>query len=242
MTRGKAAIWRIDLGEAAPAATALLPLLSVAERQRAPGFARTADREAFVRAHAALRLLLSASLGRPPASIPFGVPEPEGKPRVEPQVLGGKTLDFSLSHSGSSGVIGIVQGGGTIGVDLEARGAPADWRALADRHFTADERRWLLAQPTSKQGFRFLQIWTRKEAYLKAIGKGFSRNPAAFRSRLDSDGAVVGSAFDPAGRLLPQWRVVPLDRSPVAACAILDFDPGALPATDFDWRAAETGR
>ena len=118
---------------------------------------------------------------------------------------------------------------------------PADWRALAEHHFTDDERRWLLAQPATRQGFRFLQCWTRKEAYLKAIGQGFSRSSTTFRCRLDDEGNIVGSAFDAAGRLSPQWHVVPLDKAPIAACAILDFDPGALSVTDFDWRAAGKG-
>jgi len=241
MARPRVGLWRIDLGKGAPATAPLLALLDAGERRRAAAFVRSADGDAFVRSHAALRLLLAARLKRQPDAIPLGVPEPDGKPRVEPQYLAGKALDFSLSHSGTEALVGIVEGGGQIGVDLEARGLPADWRALAERHFTADERRWLLALPPTEQGFRFLQIWTRKEAYLKAIGKGFSRPPSSFRCRLDEDGAVVGTAHDGAGRALPRWRVVRLDRPPVAACAVIDVGT-PLEIRTFHWPRAAPSR
>ncbi|HKY95915.1 MAG TPA: 4'-phosphopantetheinyl transferase superfamily protein, partial [Kiloniellales bacterium] len=182
--------------------------------------------------------LLAGILKRPPAAIPIGVTEPDGKPRVESHALAGRPLDFSLSHSGRQALVGIAIGTGHIGVDLEARGVPADFRALAQRNFTAEEQRWLFAAPAATQGLRFLQCWTRKEAYLKAIGKGFSRNPSLFRCRIDSDGAVVGLAHDAGGRPQARWQTLPLDESDVAACAVVDFDAAAIRIERFDWKSA----
>jgi 4'-phosphopantetheinyl transferase len=242
MTAISAGAWRVDLDAKAPPEPRLLALLDAAERKRAAAFARAGDRRAFVRSHAALRLLLSKVLGRPAETIPIGVIEEDGKPKVQAHWLARRSVDLSLSHSAGHALVGIVVGQGQIGVDLEARAAPADYRALAQRHFTADEQRWLLALPPAQQGFRFLQVWTRKEAYLKAIGKGFSRPPSSFRCRLDDAGAVVGTAHDAAGRSLPRWQVVALDTGTVAACAIVDFDATALRVHDFDWKIAATGR
>jgi 4'-phosphopantetheinyl transferase len=230
-------LWRIDLDAPAPPEQALVQLLDAGEQRRARALTDSALRSRFVRAHAALRMVLARLLGCRATEIPLGTDESEGKPRIERQWLQRRRLDFSLSHSGSQGIVGVAQGGGKVGVDLEARGAPGDFRALAERLFTPTELQWLWREPPARQGFRFLQCWTRKEAYLKAIGKGFSRRPDGFRCRLESDGSVTGSAFDAAGRPLPDWHCVPLDAQPLAACAVTDFPPTETAVETFAWPA-----
>ena len=230
-------LWRIDLAAPAPPERALVLLLDAGEQRRAQAFTDAELRRRFLKAHAALRLILCSLLGCRPGEIPFGTDEPDGKPRIERQWLMRRRLDFSLSHSGGQGLVGIAQGGGKVGVDLEAKGAPADFRALAERLFTPGELAWLWHEPPARQGFRFLQCWTRKEAYLKAIGKGFSRKPDGFRCRLDAAGNVLGTAYDAAGRALPGWQALPLDEPPTAACAIVDFAPVELSVETFAWPA-----
>jgi 4'-phosphopantetheinyl transferase len=230
-------LWRIDLDAPAPPEQALGQLLDDAEQGRALALADAGLRSRFLRAHASLRLILSSLLRCQSAEIPLGTDEPDGKPRIERAWLKRRQLDFSLSHSGSQALVGIAQGGGKVGVDLEARGAPAGFRALAERLFTPAELAWLWREPPAKQGFRFLQCWTRKEAYLKAIGKGFSRKADGFRCRLDAAGNVLGSASDASGRALSDWQALPLDEPPTAACAVVDFAPVDLSVETFAWPA-----
>ena len=157
------------------------------------------------------------------------------KPQVDRELLNGIRLDFSLSHSGGVALIGIARDGGRIGVDVETRPASPDFLDIARRWFAREEIKWLTRQGEDEQGFLFLQCWTRKEAFLKATGDGLSGDLCAYRCQLHSDGSVGGSVFDANDRVLPEWRTIPLDERPIAACAVVDFEPTNVSLEAFDW-------
>jgi phosphopantetheinyl transferase len=249
-------IWRVSLGplggpgeadepDAGLHLAGLLSLLDAAERTRAGRFRRDSDRTAFIRAHAALRICLADQLGSAPEEVRFHTPA-GGKPMLDSALRAPSTLDFSLSHSGEFGLVGIAMAG-RIGVDIEQR-VPADALALARRWFAPEETAWLELLPTAERDRRFLECWTRKEAYLKALGLGLSGGLTVCRCELPgreaNEGAqarlpVTAYVGGLTGDRSPMWRFVPLDSPDAPACAAVDFQPSEVVIREFSWALQE---
>jgi 4'-phosphopantetheinyl transferase len=159
-------LWRIALdlppAELAVAAATLAP----DERERAARLARPALRDRFVAARGGVRAILAGYVGAPPGSLEL-VAAPGGKPALR----GGPR--FSVSHSDAIAVLA-VSGDREVGVDVEALRPVRDPDALARRWLPADELEAYLAARGDVPGEAFLRLWTRREAYLKALGVGIS--------------------------------------------------------------------
>lgn len=186
------------------------PGLSAAELRRAASFARPADRAAYATAHTALRQLLGGYLDRPPGALTFvrepcpGCAGPHGRPAVI-QAGGGPPLHFSLAHS--RGLIAVAVAPRVIGVDVERLPSPETVEACA-RALHPGEQAELAAAPPGERRAHFGRLWTRKEAYLKALGTGLSRHP-----RTD----YLGSDLS---RRPARWAVLDLPAGPEHAAAI----------------------
>lgn len=154
-------------------------LLSAEERLRADRRVRDSSRREFTVAHALKRLMLSEATGADPHSLRFAPRDSCGKPML----LGEPELDFSLTHTAGAVACAVVTGGGPdsgVGIDLEA----ADRRItldLADRFFAADETAWIRGQPQPEAAF--LAVWTLKEAFVKAAGRGLALGLTLFSVR-----------------------------------------------------------
>lgn len=160
-------------------------LLSPSERVRAAQFRLDRDRQWFIARRAFLREILGRSVGADPAGIEF-VRNEFGKPRVKDSAL-----YFSASHSSGLALIA-VSPAREIGIDVE-RIDPAFDRAAVARHFFSSSE----VRAASDSAEEFFRIWTRKEAYLKAIGAGFSLPPESFDVSIDPPGWLMES-FSPA--------------------------------------------
>ncbi len=138
--------------------------LSRLDRFRFPGAGRR-----FTLCRSALRAILSCVLhcGNSQISFPTGA---HGKPFAT--VCGSPApVDFSVSHSGSHGLIAISQNG-HVGVDVEERAPRRHLEGLIETVMGPEERAELSALSGRRQLHRFLRIWTFKEALLKASGTG----------------------------------------------------------------------
>jgi len=148
----------------------LLQPLSYDEWQRAGRFHRGRDRERFLAGRGALREILGMFLNVNPASFVFSYGE-FGKPQIAAPVAA-HSLQFDLAHSDSMVVYAIAQH--ELGVDLERIRAMDETEQIASRFFTPRENSSLLALPEQQRLEAFFNCWTRKEAYLKAIGSGLN--------------------------------------------------------------------
>lgn len=138
------------------------------ERARAARMLFSRDAKRFLCGRHLLYALLGEALGRQPAKIAL-VTDEFGKP-----ALAGAELHFNTSRSGSEALIGLSRAG-TIGVDIECVRTIDDADALARAHFTAAESARLCSDGSgAARGARFLEYWTRKEACVKALGRGLS--------------------------------------------------------------------
>lgn len=156
---GEVHLWHGDLDQIFARTPHLEIVLSEAERGRA--FARPRDRARFVAARGVLREILADCAGAQAArlEIETGV---WGKPFLARR----GEWRFNLAHSGSMAVWAVARGH-EVGVDIERARPLAP--ALVARFASAREQR-LIAGDTSHA----LPIWTRKEAYLKAVGRGLT--------------------------------------------------------------------
>jgi 4'-phosphopantetheinyl transferase len=158
-------IWRFPLTSQAP----LKLLLNEEERQRAERLRIPEKAHAFVVARARLRQILAGYLDLDPKTLRFTYGA-SGKP-----ALVGVTdaPAFNLAHSGNWGVCAVTNTG-EIGIDIETLSTELDHAKLAECFFSAAEKRCLQTCPAHRRRRLFFRIWTRKEAWLKGKGGGFS--------------------------------------------------------------------
>jgi 4'-phosphopantetheinyl transferase len=141
-------------------------LLSRAEQQRLDRFHFADHRRRYQIGHGALRLILGAYLGIDPAAVEFAQ-GPRGKP-----YLASKGPYFNLSHSGKLALIGLASH--EIGLDVEKVRHLESLTEIARKHFSPTEFAALSALEGDARELAFYRCWTRKEAYIKAIGEGLS--------------------------------------------------------------------
>lgn len=193
--------------------------MSVDELRRAERFLMDRHRVRFIAGRARLRALLARYLGRRPGELEFHY-EALGKPGLAPQqnTLG---LQFNFSNSHTLGLLAVSPRSEPLGADVEHLRELHDLLGLARRFFDASESEALLRLTDGAQRAAFFRLWTRKEAFLKAVGKGltFPLNE------------VVVSLGD-----IPAPRIVTIQGDPEAAAAWHLFH--LIP--DFDYVAAVT--
>ena len=146
----------------------LLQPLSYDEWQRAGRFRFERDRQRFLTGRGTLREILGVFLNVEPASFVFSNSE-FGKPQIAAPVAA-HSLHFNLAHSDSIALFAIAKH--ELGVDLECIRAMDETDQIASRFFSRREKRCLLSLPAEQRLEAFFNCWTRKEAYLKAIGSG----------------------------------------------------------------------
>jgi phosphopantetheinyl transferase len=146
--------------------------LSFEERVRRDRFHFEADRRDFTIAHDLLRRALSKHTGIASADLRFAT-SGHGKPSIDsadPQL---RALSFSLSHTRGF-VACAVTSHAPLGIDVEQVGQSQNVREVANRYFSEKEAAWLRRSPDELRSVRFAELWTLKEAFLKAIGVGLS--------------------------------------------------------------------
>lgn len=164
-------VWRASLQVEESHLLTLLSLLSEDEQARAKRFHFAKDSHRFIVARSMLRTILGRYLNTSAQRLQFSY-GPTGKPILAiPQ--GDQTLCFNLSHSGQV-VLYAVAWNREVGVDVEQIRPERDWQSIAARFFAPQEQEALnqLAPDLQLQGF--FNGWTRKEALLKAMGKGLT--------------------------------------------------------------------
>lgn len=161
-----------------PAWPVLHALLNDEEQRQAASFYQLADRHSYIAAHALLRQVLTGWFGRPPQAWRFAAGE-HGKP----ELAAGENLPdirFSLSHARGMVLVSVAHGI-EVGADAAEVANDGVSREIAERYFAPQEAAALRAL-TNDEAFheRFAVLWALKEAFLKAIGTGLSRDLASF--------------------------------------------------------------
>ena len=173
---GEVHLWQLSIKDVLRTQSigTLCYLLSEDERGRAAAYRSDSRRQLFIIGRAGLRLILSALMpGIPPQSIRFTTGA-EGKPMLEDASC---PLQFNLSHSHDAIVIAVTTGQ-TVGVDIENMKARSRMADIAQHYFHPQEAQVIteaLAAGDEQSALRlFYKVWTLKEAFIKADGKGMA--------------------------------------------------------------------
>jgi 4'-phosphopantetheinyl transferase len=201
-------VWRIGLAWPDVVVNSLKVCLSGEETNRAASFHFARDQRRFVIHRAILRRLLASYLGSR-AEVVRLLPGLNGKPFVSGQDMP-EGIRFNCSHSGDLGLIVIAQGC-ELGVDLEQHRHLNDAEDLAKAFFSDSEIKELNDLPRSLKTVGFFNCWTRKEAFVKAIGLGLSFPLNRFSVSLTpgQPAALLDVAED--HEAMKKWTIASLD-------------------------------
>jgi len=160
-------LWWLDLDSWAAQDPTWDLMLTHEELQRAQAFAFPHLQHRYRATRALLRVILAHYCGRDPRELAL-LRSTAGKPRIEQC----GNLDFNLSHSGPSALVAVTRGQSRrvpVGIDLEHLRSDLDWQGISSQIFHPVEQAALCAEDWRT----FFTLWTRKEAWLKAVGTGW---------------------------------------------------------------------
>ena len=197
-------LWRVDLEAIRSNEFRWQELLSSDEITRAARFHFADDRQRFVASRAWLRTILAAFLVAEPSELNFSYSKNQ-KPFLG-SAYAESGISFNISHSGGIGLYAFARRR-EIGVDVEQIRRGFDVESIADRFFSASEREKLAALPESEKVDAFFRCWTRKEAYIKAIGEGLSLPLSQFDVSLEALETNALLATRPDSSEAGQWSI-----------------------------------
>lgn len=166
-------IWQIYIDIPAASIQSLKNTLDTQELERYQRLHKK-HQQSFLVSHIACRQILAQYLNLSAKQINYKKNK-YGKPQLDHDT----TICFNMSHSHNYAIIAI-SNHADVGVDIEFIKEKPSWEKIARRFFHPNEIAYLLDQDTNKQKTTFFQIWTRKEAYIKALGTGFATPFSSF--------------------------------------------------------------
>jgi 4'-phosphopantetheinyl transferase len=216
---GELRLWAIALDPPPEAVAALSKLLAPDEQERAARFRFDIHRRRYAVGRGALRRLLGRELGLVPEAVAFEY-GPRGKPFLAARHAGAN-LQFNLSNSEDLALVGFLHGR-EVGVDVEFLKPMPDAEEIGERFFSIPEREVLKRVAKAEKEIAFFNAWTRKEAYLKAVGEGLAVALDSFDVTLapGEPARMLALNGDPAAA--ERWFYLHLDPQPryVGAVAI----------------------
>lgn len=228
---GEIQVWKIPLVGQPGEESRLKEILSPDERVQAGRFHFTHDQRRFVIRRAVLRQLLAASLEIAPQEVrlEFGA---YGKPFVSGQ-SDDEALRFSCSHSADWALIAVTRGL-ELGVDLEQHRTMTDAEDVARNYFAETEIHELAALPPAFKTAGFFNCWTRKEAFIKALGLGLSFPLDRFAVSLSPAKPAKLLMVKDDSAVLGKWSLISLDVLPDYSAALV-FEGKNTSIKRFAW-------
>ena len=213
---GEIHVWRVDLDQPEEVVQQFRSTLEDDELQRADRFHFERDRRAFTVSRGFLRQVLSRYLTARPDALRFAY-GPYGKPALNGEHKQ-SSLRFNMSHSRGMGLVA-VSDTKELGVDVEYIRADFATEDIARRFFSPHEVAAFNGLSQELRVAAFFRCWTRKEAYIKAIGRGLSQPLDGFDVTLapEAPAALLRADEDDASR----WSLSDIDVGTDYAAALV---------------------
>lgn len=230
LSDGEVHVWRAGLEEDESQVEKYLALLSADEKARAARLVFANHRARFITARGILRSLLGQYSHTPPQALTFAYSE-HGKPALSTSQL----PNFNLSHSENQAVY-VFGLDGRLGIDIEMHDLQTEKQTIANRFFSPNEAA-ALARVSESQGEMtraFYCCWTRKEAFIKALGAGLSCPLDAFEVTFLAGEPPALLRLDLPGEMRENWQlfdISPLDRFSAAVAT----DVAVTKLRTFEW-------
>ncbi len=167
ISRNEIHIYRSSLESTAEKLKEFELLLSPDELQKAYRYKFEKDRDHYITGRALLRSILGKYLNQAPDEIIFCYSD-KGKP-----IMKNSNIKFNLAHSGGKAVFAFSENA-EVGIDIEYMRELPDALEIAKRFFSDEEFNEFLKVSEDEIREAFFNCWTRKEAFIKAVGEGLS--------------------------------------------------------------------
>lgn len=184
----KVAIWSVDLDTPDELVDRLARGLDDEERGRAGRFFRSEDGRRWMVARAALRCILADVLAIPGEALRF-----DRTGAGKPAVIGVDDLDFSVSHADRLCLIAVARGA-RVGIDFERVAPHLNLEAFAQDFLCPAEL--ALVRGSDDRQRTLYRFWTRKEAFVKALGIGFFVPPNQIDVSVEARPKLLGCRAD----------------------------------------------
>lgn len=221
---GEVHLWRFDLDCVWTQQS--VALLSAEERARGARFRFEAHRRRFVAGRTVVRTILGRYLDREPRDLEFRY-SPQGKPALRSC----SNLTFSLSHSDTLALLA-VGSVDPLGVDVERIHVIPEMDAIARRTFSPREASEVLSSVGPMRAMKFFRCWTRKEAFVKALGAGLSIDLSEFEVSLGAHPRILSIHGDASEA--EKWTMRQVEPAPgyLASVAVRS---ASIDLSCFDW-------
>lgn len=223
MTAKFVEVWHGDILSEASDQQSYYQYLNAEEQEKAASFIRPELQQKYIKTRGVLRAVLGNYLNEKPQQVNIKIAE-YGKPFVD------DGLFFNLSHTGNKFVIA-VSNVGELGIDLEQYKRRKNLQGLVKKCFSEVEILYWQGLSGQQQMIAFYQFWVRKEAFVKAIGRGIAIgleqcevNPQQ-QSRFLSIPESYGDVTD--------WKIVDVALNKEDVCALVVKD------MSFDYKQTE---
>lgn len=209
-------IWEVDLNGSLP--TDMIHYLSIEEQERAFKFRFEKDRKRWTVSRVAMRKILSRYLAISAHEIKFDYTS-FGKPYVT-----GSKIIFNLTHSGDRALLAVSLIS-EMGIDIEMKKV-IDFKRLIPRFFSEAEANAVVQSDDLQMSGSFYRVWTRKEAFIKAVGGGLSMPLQKFSVSTRMNNPIRIERIDWAPQQTSEWTLIGLNRYPnyEAALAVRSLD------------------
>ncbi|OAI13115.1 4-phosphopantetheinyl transferase [Methylomonas lenta] len=190
----------------------LLAILSESERQKAESFNIAVMRQRYIAVRALLRQTLASYLPEQPINLSFET-SVHGKP-----YLACRSLHFNISHTADILMIAVANFA-DIGIDIEVIKPRSSLDSLAARCFSTLELQEWQQLPPAQRLAAFYSLWTKKEAFVKAVGRGIALGLEQCEVEMCSQGQLraIPEEYGAAG----DWQITELPIDPPACAALV---------------------
>ncbi|HEX2328187.1 MAG TPA: 4'-phosphopantetheinyl transferase superfamily protein [Candidatus Angelobacter sp.] len=201
-------IWKIDLRNAEAVTLADPGLLSPDEADRAARFRFARDRQRFIAGRIAMRRILAGYANVSPREVVFSYGT-DGKPELS-GALQQCGLKFNLSHSRDLGLLAVTKCL-NVGIDVEWIDDKFPTQEIAQQFYSAAEIRRFQELDSLSRVAGFYECWTRKEAYIKALGGGLAVPLDSFEVAFGKGAAAALLQVRSDPRELMRWSMYGLN-------------------------------
>jgi 4'-phosphopantetheinyl transferase len=210
-------------------------MLTPDEREQASRYMSASLTHRFISRRAALRQILAAYSRMRAADLAFRTGA-HGKPHLLETDGAASTLEFNLSDAGDYALVALTMQR-AIGVDIEAIRPIEDADGIVAHHFSAIERAAYRRLAPEQRPTAFFTAWTRKEAFIKAIGLGLNRSLDSFSVALEPAAPARLIEIDGDPMKAAEWTLLPIEvpkghvgavvaRGPISNCQTRTWPPG----------------
>ena len=231
---GEVHVWRASLLASAGELARLHAILSDEEKVRAARFRYEIHRGRFIAGRGIQRLLLARYLDADPAALRYRQAA-HGKPLLD-GAEAESGIRFNVTNA-EDGLLVALARGRELGVDLEPLHRAVDRDAVARRFFSAPENAVYDTIPDEQRDAAFFTCWTRKEAYIKAVGDGLTMPLDCFDVTLrpGEPARLLATRGDPAQ--VERWTMRELDAGPGWTAALV-VEGAGCELRLYDWDPA----